>query len=762
MTEDSSSEAVSPEVANFVVPRHAALHTRQATFVAIMILLTGCGLTIAGYGFAKSILARQVRQRLLLAASERKHLLLAYFSTQKERAQALVTSSQLRDLLSRYARGELEQADLADQGTPWLSEFRRTFEPLNDRLGRECGRCMSIAVLDEAGQVILEDGQRIMRGPFAETPEFERGQTSFVVGRVMVTTEQNRVVLGMPLFIEQDHTFVALLETEAAPLLDLLTAPRNSLEPSGEIIVARINRNQLQLLNPQQAELLPDLQAHRLPFMDEAMRGRNDSGPSVDWYGHRVLTASQPLGFDRWAIAVKIDRAEAYEPLGRLRIMLFGLAAGTLLAGVLLSYAFTFRITRPLRRLMQFSQDVARGNFKQRCPIETANEIGVLARALNHMAEQLQQSYTTLEQRVERRASQLIKANRALTHEVEARRATEQALEHEKFLLHTLLETLPDNIYFKDKDSRFMRIGRAMAERFGLDDAGQAIGKTDHDFFTELHASQARQDEQALMDSGQPIIDLEEQETWPDGHITWVSTTKLPLRKRDGELVGTFGISRDVTQRRQAEFALREAKEAADAANRAKSEFVANMSHEIRTPLNGIIGMTELALDTQLTTEQRDYLETVAQSAETLLLIVNDILDFSKIEAGKLELESTEFQLHDTLDNTLHTLALRRTRKAWSWRTTLPRMSRIAWSAIRSASDRSLRTWSATQSNSLSRAKWSCACACANCVTSMSLCCSRCTIPESAFRPRSSRPSSTLSPKSTPPRPANSAALDWG
>ncbi len=202
-----------------------------------------------------------------------------------------------------------------------------------------------------------------------------------------------------------------------------------------------------------------------------------------------------------------------------------------------------------------------------------------------------------------------------------------------------------------------------MAQRFGLTDPSEAIGKTDRDFFTQPHAAQARKDEEALMDSGEPILELEEQETWPDGRVTWAATTKMPLRNEKGELVGTFGISRDITQRRQAEMALVEAKEAADAANRAKSEFVANMSHEIRTPLNGIIGMTELALDTELTSEQRDYLETVAQSAEALLLIVNDILDFSKIEAGKLELESTEFQLHDTLDNTLHTLALRAHKK---------------------------------------------------------------------------------------------------
>ena len=125
-------------------------------------------------------------------------------------------------------------------------------------------------------------------------------------------------------------------------------------------------------------------------------------------------------------------------------------------------------------------------------------------------------------------------------------------LSTERYLLKSLMESLPDNIYFKDRDSQFLRVSNAMARWFGLENPDEALGKTDNDFFTEEHAQQARRDELKLMESGEPVLGLEEKETWPDGRTTWVTTSKLPLRDEEGEIVGTFGVSRDITQQQEA------------------------------------------------------------------------------------------------------------------------------------------------------------------------------------------------------------------
>lgn len=126
-------------------------------------------------------------------------------------------------------------------------------------------------------------------------------------------------------------------------------------------------------------------------------------------------------------------------------------------------------------------------------------------------------------------------------------------LKEEIFLLQTLMDTIPDQIYFKDRSSRFTRINAAEAQVFGLSAPSEAVGRSDYDYFSPEHAAQAFHDEQEIVRTGVPLVNVEERETKPDGSVRWVSTTKMPLRNTEGRIIGTFGVSRDITQRKKFE-----------------------------------------------------------------------------------------------------------------------------------------------------------------------------------------------------------------
>ncbi|HEV2197890.1 MAG TPA: response regulator [Candidatus Acidoferrum sp.] len=246
-----------------------------------------------------------------------------------------------------------------------------------------------------------------------------------------------------------------------------------------------------------------------------------------------------------------------------------------------------------------------------------------------------------------------------LRSEVTERIRAKETLSAERAILRALIDNVPDYMYVKDTDCRFLLANVAVARQMGAKGPEELLGKTDFDFYPSDLATTFFEDEQKVIRAGQAEINREESGMDPQGNLSHVLTTQVPLRGRNGQVIGLVGIGHDITHLKKIQEEMQRAREAAEAASRAKSEFLANMSHEIRTPLNGIMGMTDLALETELGREQREYLETVKISADSLLTVINDILDFSKIEAGKIDLESVDFDVRDGLESALKTLAVR-------------------------------------------------------------------------------------------------------
>ncbi len=246
-----------------------------------------------------------------------------------------------------------------------------------------------------------------------------------------------------------------------------------------------------------------------------------------------------------------------------------------------------------------------------------------------------------------------------ISRDVTARREAEVALEEAHRLFSGLMESSTDYIVFKDPDGRYFRANSAFLRALGHEGADEARGRTDADFFPPAHARQSLEQERTVIGSGMGLAHLEALVTWPDGRQEWLLSTKLPLRLPDGRIHGTVTISRDITAIKRLEAELRQAKDAAEAANQAKRRFLASMTHEIRTPMNGIMGMSELLLEVELDREGRDIAQSIASCARSLSSLVDDILDFSKIEAGRMELHAQAFDIRQAVESVGDLLVVR-------------------------------------------------------------------------------------------------------
>lgn len=451
---------------------------------------------------------------------------------------------------------------------------------------------------------------------------------------------------------------------------------------SGETIVTRLEDEDTALV---MAPLKYDPDAalkRKIPLntlssvaVQKGLDGQSGGALTIDYRGNEVVAAWRHLPMMNWGMVVEMDVAEAFAPIYRIRITGLIILVLTLIAAVFGAFLFNRRVVMPLKNLNRSAQDIAAGDLHQRAPVEGWNEMGELARTFNDMTvrlnasnqerenaqKNLRQLNLELEERVGMRTEDLERANAALAIKEEETRS--------------VVEHMVDCVVTTDHRGFILSANPVIEKLFGYtpeEAIGQDIAilvpepdRSMHQFYMERYCKTGKGQEYV----GRPYM---------KGSHGIGRGREVEAVHKNGELIPVYlavseyfvgderhftGVMRDMREHVRIMKDLKQARNDAEQANKAKSAFLAAMSHEIRTPMNGIVGMIDMLRQTSLSGYQVDMANLIRDSAYDLLDIIEDILDFSKIEAGKLEIERVPMSLTGVVEkacSVLEQLAVRK------------------------------------------------------------------------------------------------------
>jgi signal transduction histidine kinase len=370
---------------------------KQTAFVAVMVVLTSGTLILSGHHFVRKMVADQINQRLILAASDRQVLLQTYLRQQQERIALVASRTRLRQLTDEYETGRMPRDEFRSESRRILVDAQKSSEGF-----------LAISITDLTGSVITSTEEGELGKDYSADPAFLEGRQGKFVGLPRLIGANYRAWLAAPVTgNEQRFLGVAVVLLDIGPMVEFLTST-TGLGESGEILVGTRISDKVRLLLPTRHRLLTEVTLdEEASAMSEAIRGRTGFVQARDYRKVEVLAAFRPVGYRDWGLVAKIDVREAYAPLARLNTFILILEGSILLLGLISAFALAKKFTQPILELADSAAAVASGNLNVRAPVRSADELGTLARAFNRMTEQLASSYATLERRVSERTAQL-------------------------------------------------------------------------------------------------------------------------------------------------------------------------------------------------------------------------------------------------------------------------------------------------------------------------------------------------------------------